>query len=462
MARIPRVAVAAPSSGCGKTTISTGIMSAFAERYNVQGFKIGPDYIDPSYHTAATGRVSRNLDTWMLSAAQVKRIFALAQHGADVCVIEGVMGLFDGYDGLTERGSTAEASKILSAPVILVINAEKVARSAAAIALGFRDFDPAVSIAGVIVNNVGSERHARWVTEAIEAIGMQVIGCVPRMEKLNVPERHLGLFIAEERSAATNLFVQEAASVVKKYVDMEKVFAIAESAPDFEFAFSESPATPQTTLRIAVARDEAFCFYYEDNLDLLRDFGAEIVFFSPLRDAELPPNISGIYLGGGYPELYASQLAANSSLRAAIKEAARRHIPIYAECGGLMFLTRHFENQDGQKFPMLDIISGHAQMSPRLTLGYREAETLRDNILLPKGATIRGHEFHYSEWIRLDENSSPAYAIKSRDKNDVQQEGFADDHILASYVHVHFESNPSLAQNFVNACQKYKKENYVA
>lgn len=457
MTHIPRIVIAAPSSGGGKTTITTGLMAVFAEGCVVQGFKVGPDYIDPGYHTAAAGRISRNLDTWMLSREQVQQIFARAQQGADLSIIEGVMGLFDGYDGLTEQGSTAEVAKLLSAPVILVIDAAKMSRSAAAIALGFRQFDPDLRAAGVIVNNVGGEKHAQWVTEAIESIGMPVLGCVPRMAKLDVPERHLGLFIAAERETATNLFIQEAAAVVKKCVDVEKVLSIAQSAPVLEIASPEPRPAASTKLRIAVARDEAFCFYYEDNLDLLRDMGAEIVFFSPLRDSALPENTAGIYLGGGYPELYAPQLAENFALRAALKESARQKMPVYAECGGLMFLTRCLVDQNGQEHAMTDIIPGYARMTERLSMGYREAKTLRDTILLPKDQVFRGHEFHYSEWIQPPETQSPAYAIKLRDGNDIRAEGFASDNILASYVHVHFAGNPAIAKNFVKACQAWQK-----
>jgi cobyrinic acid a,c-diamide synthase len=456
MAAIPRIVIAAPASGSGKTTITTGIMAALSERYRVQGFKVGPDYIDPGYHTAATGRISRNLDTWMVSKDEVKNIFMRAQRNADICVIEGVMGLFDGYDGITEQGSTAEVAKLLSAPVILVIDAGKMARSAAAIALGFRDFDSDLNVAGVIVNNVGSEKHAQWVTEAIESIGMKVIGCVPRTDKLNVPERHLGLFVAEERDAATKSFIQEAAAVVKKNVDVEKIFSIAESAPVLDTALpAEGRITAQKNLRIAVARDEAFCFYYEDNLDLLRDCGAEIVFFSPLHDAHIPQNISGLYLGGGYPELYAEQLAANESLRAEIKSAAKKNLPIYAECGGLMFLTQKFLDAQGNEYVMSGVIAGHTRMTDRLVMGYREVESVNDSILLSKGATLRGHEFHYSEWLQPDGLSSSAYAINMRDRNEVRREGFASGNILASYIHAHFACDPILTKNFVNACQRW-------
>ncbi len=459
---LPRIVIAAPSSGSGKTTITAGIMSALAERYRAQGFKVGPDYIDPGYHTAATGRISRNLDTWMVEKNQVKNIFARAGQNADVCVIEGVMGLFDGYDGLTERGSTAEVAKLLSAPVILVIDAKKMARSAAAIALGFRDFDSALNLAGVIVNNVGSESHARWVTDAIESIGLPVIGCVPRAEKLNVPERHLGLYMAGERESVTKAFILEAAEIIKQYVDMEKIFAIAKSAPEngiqslltLETQRQESLESVKT--RIAVARDEAFCFYYEDNFDLLRDCGAEVVFFSPLHDAHLPQNISGIYLGGGYPELYAEQIASNESIRAEIKSAIESGIPTYAECGGLMSLAEYFMDADGVQRPMIGLLAGFTRLTGKLKMGYREVSAREGNFLLAKDETARGHEFHYSEWIRPTSDPDFAYLIQPRAGGEAKPEGFARKNLLASYVHLHFASNPNLARNFVRACEEWK------
>jgi cobyrinic acid a,c-diamide synthase len=454
MTQIPRVLIAAPSSGSGKTTITAGIMAALSERYRVQGFKVGPDYIDPGYHTAATGRISRNLDTWMVDQEQVKNIFARAGSDADVCVIEGVMGLFDGYDGLTERGSTAEVAKLLSAPVILVIDAGKMARSAAAIALGFRDFDSDLNVAGVIVNNVGSETHARWVTEAIEAIGINVIGCMPRAEELNVPERHLGLFMAGERESATTAFIHEAAEIANRHVDMEKIFLLAKSATEIQLNTKDTKVTKEKSIEIAVARDEAFCFYYEDNLDLLREHGAEVVFFSPLHDEHLPPNISGIYLGGGYPELYAKQLADNKSLREELRGKILAGLPTYAECGGLMTLTEYFVDKSGIEYPMLGILSGFTRLTHELKMGYREVSALEPNLMLDKDEKARGHEFHYSEWIKPEGSDAFAYAIQSRMGGEAKSEGFAKKNLLASYVHLHFASNPNLAQNFVNACKQ--------
>jgi cobyrinic acid a,c-diamide synthase len=302
---IPRLVIGAPASGSGKSTVSTGLMAALAREQIVQGFKVGPDYIDPGYHTAATNRPSRNLDTWMMPINEVKGTFARGVRGASIAVVEGVMGLFDGYDAATERGSTAEVAKLFHAPVILVLDVGKMARSAGALALGYRDFDPALNVAGVICNNVGSEKHARWVTQAVESIGLPVLGCLPRHDALAIPERHLGLHTAAERTAEVEAFLAHAADLVARHVDLVRVQAIAGRAPAMEL-HDTLPAPPERPLaRIAVARDEGFCFYYEDNFDWLRSEGAELIFFSPIHDSALPEGVSGVYLGGGYPELYA-------------------------------------------------------------------------------------------------------------------------------------------------------------
>jgi cobyrinic acid a,c-diamide synthase len=337
---MPRLVIAAPASGCGKSTVATGLMAALSADYTVQGFKVGPDYIDPMYHTAATGRVSRNLDTWIVPHAQVKATFAHATAGADLAIIEGVMGLFDGYEARTESGSTAEVAKLLRAPVILVLDVGKMARSAGAMALGYRDFDPQLDVAGVICNRVGSARHAQWVTEAVEAVGLPVLGCIPRSEGLKIPERHLGLYTAVERSAEVEAFLGHAKGLMAQHVDLYRLWDIARRAAAFEvgqdaiLSHDRRPRAP--TVRLAVARDEAFCFYYEDNLYLLRAAGAEIVSFSPLRDAALPEGAAGLYLGGGYPELYAAQLVQNEPMQDAIRAAHEAGLPIYAECGGLI------------------------------------------------------------------------------------------------------------------------------
>jgi len=447
----PRFVLAAPSSGSGKTTLAVGLMSAFAEQMTVQAYKVGPDYIDPGYHTAATGRPSRNLDTWMVSTERVKELFSWGQHGAEISIIEGVMGLYDGYDGRTESGSTAEVSKLLSAPVVLVIDAGSMARSAGAVALGFRQFDLQLDLAGVILNNVAGTAHAQWLTEAIQSVGLQVLGCVPSSQSLRVPERHLGLYTAGERSTATHQFIEAARNVIRQYVDLSALEAIARAAPDIPVM--RQPTYKKPTTRIAVARDEAFCFYYEDNFELLREAGAELVFFSPLHGQALPVGVNGLYLGGGYPELYAAQLADNKSMRASLKSAITNGIPTYAECGGLMSLTEYFVDESGAEFPMMGILPGFTQLTDKLKMGYREVVSLQSNPLLDKDEKARGHEFHYSNWLRPKESNNFAYAIQPRPGGEPQSEGFLKQNLLASYVHLHFASNPNLARNFVRACQ---------
>jgi cobyrinic acid a,c-diamide synthase len=452
----PRFVLAAPSSGSGKTTLATGLMSAFAERMTVQAYKVGPDYIDPGYHTAATGRPSRNLDTWMIPTERVKELFSRSAVNADICIIEGVMGLFDGYDGRTESGSTAEVAKLLSAPVVLVIDAGSMARSAAAIALGFKTFDPHLNLAGVILNNVAGAAHAQWLTEAVQSVGLTVLGCVPRSENLSVPERHLGLYMAGERTTATQKFIEAAKAVVCQNIDLSALETLARSAPEFESGVRTLCVPTSGDVRIGVARDEAFCFYYEDNFDLLREAGAELIFFSPLHDSSLPPNLSGLYLGGGYPELYAAQLAQNQSMRTELKSAIESGIPTYAECGGLMSLTESYFDEAGIEYPMLGVLPGSTRLTGKLKMGYREVVGLESSPLLEKGQTARGHEFHYSEWIRPEDSNSFAYEIQSRMGGEAQPEGFARNNLLASYVHLHFASNPNLARNFVAAYRAFQ------
>ena len=453
----PRLVIAAPSSGSGKSTVATGLMAALARDRVVQGFKVGPDYIDPGYHTAATGRPSRNLDTWMVPVNAVENTLARGVQGADVAIIEGVMGLFDGYDAKTERGSTAEVAKLFNAPVVLVLDVGKMARSAGALALGYRDFDPDLNVAGAICNNVGSEKHGVWVTQAIESIGLPVLGCVPRHAALHIPERHLGLHTAAERSAEVHSFLEHAAQLVERHLDLERLLDIARSASPLEIDGGLPLIPPRPLARLAIARDEAFCFYYEDNLDWLRAAGAELVFFSPLHDETLPAGIDGIYFGGGYPELYARPLSANHSMMQAIRHAAGRRMPIYAECGGLMYLTESVTDLEGEVHPMVDVAPGRTQMADQLTMGYRRVETVQDTLLLGRGKETRGHEFHYSDWVDRPDDLSPAYRVSPRLGESVRVEGYASDNLLASYVHLHFGSHPDLARNFVEASIRWRK-----
>ncbi|KFD40465.1 cobyrinic acid a,c-diamide synthase, partial [Peptococcaceae bacterium SCADC1_2_3] len=350
----PRVVIAGVQSGVGKTTIATGLMAAMAEKgYRVQGFKAGPDYIDPGYHTAATGNVSRNLDCWMLPEACLKELFLRAAKGTDLAVIEGVMGLYDGYSGRTEAGSTARLAKLLDAPVILVVDANGMARSAAALVLGYKNFDPALNLSGVIFNHVGSEKHYQTLSEAVaEKTGLKTLGYLPKNAALKMPERHLGLLPADEREELT-AHLNKLAQAMAEFLNLEEILSVAKSAPPLDYPEqSIFPAGQQKKVRIAVARDAAFNFYYQDALDLLAAWGAELVYFSPLVDSSLPQNIQGVYLGGGFPEMFLEPLARNYSMVESIRRAHKKNMPIYAECGGLMYLSEGIIDFAGSFYPI--------------------------------------------------------------------------------------------------------------
>lgn len=449
----PCIVIAAPHSGSGKTTLSCGLMASLARTHTVQAFKCGPDYIDPAYHAVATGRPSRNLDTWLMPHHAVRQTYSRAMVDADIAIIEGVMGLYDGYDALTEAGSTAEIAKLLGAPVILVIDVGKMARSAGAIALGCQQFDRDLTIGGVICNNVASDTHARWVREAIESIGIPVLGCVPRTPEITLPERHLGLHTAHEQTNPSAL-IEQIADVITQHIDLEHIWKIAQSASTLYVEPESLSIYPKATTKIAVARDKAFNFYYEDNIELLKRAGAEIVFFSPLIDSQLPSDIHGLYIGGGYPELYPEALSNNTSLLTQMQSMIEDGIPTYAECGGLMLLTEAFVDRQGQTYKLAGAISGTTTMSDKLNMGYRTITAQQDTLLLHAQETMRGHEFHYSKWD-ID-HTNPAYHITPRYNMQHTPEGYTHKHVLASYVHLHFASNPDLAMRFVTACNAWQ------
>jgi cobyrinic acid a,c-diamide synthase len=430
-------------------------MAALAEHWIVQGYKIGPDYIDPGYHTRATGRISRNLDSWMVPIPDMLNSFGRAADNADIAIIEGVMGLYDGYNAVSEEGSTALAAKVLKSPVVLVIDVGKMARSAGAIALGYRDFDRDLNMAGVICNRVGSSKHAQWVTEAVEGVGIPVLGTIPKSANLRIPERHLGLYMAEERDEEVEELIQTCREIFSENIDLDRIWSLAKTAGPLDIDLSP-PEQKIGKVRIAVARDEAFCFYYEDNLDLLRQAGAEIVFFSPLRDHRLPENVRGVYLGGGYPELYARQLSDNSRILEDIRMMVGEGMPLYAECGGLMVLTEYLLDLEGEKHAMLGLIPGHAEMISKLVMGYRQITALQDSVLMKIGDQARGHEFHYSRWVRSENENAFAYQTSPRIGESVIEAGFIQGNLLASYIHIHFASNPDLAMNFVSFCSNWK------
>src|SRR4051812_26871370 len=396
---LPRIAVAAPHSGSGKTTFTLGLLAALRRRgLAVQPFKAGPDFIDPSHHSAVCGRVSRNLDTWMCDAATVAEVFERAARDADISVVEGVMGLYDGFGPDEERGSTAHLAKLLSAPVVLVIDAARMATSAAAVALGLQQFDAGVTIAGVVFNNVGSEGHYAWLRGALEArTGLRAFGYLRFDAALRMEERHLGLVPAAERAAGTALH-ERLRDEFDRHVDLDGIIAAARAAParasGAARVFRTRGGAP---VRIGVARDAALNFYYQENLDLLECLGAETVPFSVLDAEALPPGLHGLYLGGGFPEMFAAAIAANAPMRAAIRDFFAAGRAIYAECGGLMILCDALVDFDGRRHPMLGLVPATAVMRrDRLSLGYVEAEALHDTLIARAGARYRAQTFHHS------------------------------------------------------------------
>lgn len=447
---IPRLLIAGTHSGVGKTTVTVGVLAALRRRgLRVAPFKVGPDYLDPGYHQAAAGRASAPLDAWMLGESGVRESFARGAAGLDVAVIEGMMGLHDGADPETDAGSTAQIAKLLQCPVLLVLDGSALARSAGAVALGYRSFDPDVRLAGVILNRVSGEGHAAYLRPAIErGANLPVLGWLPPEPEATIPERHLGLVSAGE---AKNLETRVArlADLIEAHLDLDQLLELARSAPPLSLPVPARVKAEPPRARIAVARDEAFCFYYPDNLALLEAAGAEIVPFSPLRDTVLPPGAQGLYLGGGYPELHAARLSENSAIRAAIADAARSGLPLYAECGGFMYLCESLTDLAGCSHTMAGLLPGRCVMEARLqAIGYREAALRRDGVLGPAGTLLRGHEFHHSRYAGPLGPEQAAFDAGGR------AIGYASGSVLASYVHLHFGSNPSAARHFVDAAER--------
>lgn len=459
----PRLVIAAVQSGAGKTTVATGLMAALARRgLQVQPFKVGPDYIDPTYHTAATGRPSRNLDGWMCSSDTVRTLFARAAAGADIALIEGVMGLFDGAGATSEEGSTAQMAKWLAAPVLLVVDARGMARSGAALVQGLKGFDPALRIAGVIFNNVGSESHYKLLCDAVRAYVRDVepVGYLPKQAEIRAPERHLGLVPSYEQPQVA-AYLDSLAGLVARTVDLDAVLHLARDRcrplPVPATGLFPAGAPPAGRVRIGLARDAAFHFYYEDGLDLLRSLGAELVEFSPLRDRALPAGLDALYMGGGFPEVYRQELAANAPLRTAIRQAIAAGLPVYAECGGLMFLTEAIVDAEGGEWPMVGAIPVKARMQKRLaSLGYVKAAIQAETLLGGPGETLKGHEFHWSVVDGHPDGWPPAYLATTR-RGGTRAEGFCRPNLLASYVHVHFAANPQAAARFLQAARRYRE-----
>jgi cobyrinic acid a,c-diamide synthase len=448
------VVIAGAASGVGKTTVAAAIMGALTARgYKVQPFKVGPDYIDPSYHSVVCGVPCRNLDSWLLTAEAIQELFHRAMVGKDIAVIEGVMGLYDGATGDDEAGSTAQLAKLLGLPVVLVVDASKASRSVGAIALGFKVFDPALHLAGVILNGIASDLHLALARPSLDRAGVRYLGYMPGRQEFTLPERHLGLVPTAEGSVAAayyhHLAMQAAATVA-----LDHLLAVAAGAAVPEAhahrLFPAASVTPQAA--IAVAMDQAFHFYYPDSLDLLTAWGAELVPFRLLDDATLPPHASGVYIGGGFPELFAEPLSANVSMRASIRAAAARGLPIYAECGGLMYLGQSLEDLEGRSYAMAGVVPGRSVIKGgRLTLGYRTLRARQSTCLLAAGETVRGHEFHFSSMADGTAAGPAAYEVLDQPG---RREGFVVQNVLASYMHIHLGSKASLAPRFVATCAR--------
>ncbi len=452
---IPRLVIAAPHSHAGKTTVTLAILAALVRQgMHVAPFKVGPDYIDPQLHRRAAGRPSYNLDTYLVPAKRVRDTFWRVAHSADIAIVEGVMGLFDGSSPTSRVGSTAEVAELLQAPVVLVIDAAGMAASVGALIRGFRTYDPAVQVAGVLLNRLGGAGHYRYLIPAIEREGIEVLGYLPQDLQLEIPERHLGLLPASEEDRVTPL-LGRLADLVERYVDLDDLVHLARTAPPVA---STTPAVPHATsarVRIAWAQDEAFHFVYQENLDLLTAAGVEIVPFRPLYDAALPDDIDAIWLVGGFPELFAAQLAANASMQAALRACAERGLPIYAECGGFMYLCEWLEDQHGARHPQVGLIPGGTRMTERLQqFGYAEATFLQDTFFGPAGTTVRGHRFHYSIYEPAPTSPACAYRIVRARTGEEHLEGFHIHNVLATYFHLHLGSQPQMVRSFVDFCHR--------
>lgn len=458
MADYPRLVIAGTSSGVGKTTATLAILAALRERgRRVQPFKAGPDFIDPSHHRAATGRPSRNLDGWMLGKDLNRSIFARAAADADISIIEGMMGLFDGSSPLNDIGSTAELAKQLEAPVILVVDGSAMARSAAAMVAGYARFDPLLRVAGVLFNRVGSDGHYQLLKAAVEQeTDVVAVGYLRPDSALAISDRHLGLVMAMEQTDGQPY--RQLARAASDTVDLDRIEALAQSCNTLSAVVSQPVNRCQSrAVRIGVAQDHAFCFYYPDNLEALEAAGAEVILFSPLHDDALP-DVEMLYLGGGYPELYAEALTGNIAMRAAIKLFAERGGVIYGECGGLMYLTESIRDCDGQSHKMVGVFPAEAVMrKTSLTLGYRTVENSRRCILGDVGVTVRGHEFHCSTLVARGPLQY-ACALSDAEGCSKGQDGFTSGNVLALYTHPHFASQPALAASLVESAARTARQ----
>ncbi|MEH2395673.1 MAG: cobyrinate a,c-diamide synthase [Nostoc sp.] len=450
------VIIAGERSGVGKTTVTLTLLASLRRRDRlVQSFKVGPDYIDPMFHQHVTSRACRNLDPVLTSEAYVQQCFALHSQLSEYALVEGVMGLFDGIghgqekQKSTDFASTAHIARLLDLPVVLVIDCSRLSGSVAAIAHGYQSFDPRIKIAGVVLNRVGSDRHLSLLKDSLEPLQLPILGVLRRQDNITIPDRHLGLVPTAELPEL-NALIDRLADLGDTCFDWQRLLPLLKSKP---LPHPSHPSHPPSSIRIAVARDRAFNFYYQDNLDLLQQLGAELVFWSPLEDAGIPKDVQGMYFGGGFPEVFAQQLAENTSVRDAVKTAIIKGMPTVAECGGLMYLCEQIIDFEGKSWSMAGVLPTSAVMGGRLTLGYRRAVALQDNILVKAGTTVYGHEFHRS---RL--TLTPTQPLFETSRYDCEEnmgcEGWGlPANVHASYVHLHWGESGEIPQRFIKQCK---------
>jgi cobyrinic acid a,c-diamide synthase len=446
------IIIAGDRSGVGKTTVTLALLAALHQRrQQVQSFKVGPDYIDPMFHTYITGRACRNLDPILTSEDYVQQCFSRHSQDMPYALTEGVMGLFDGALGTSDVGSTAHVARLLKIPVVLVLNCSSISRSIAAIVHGFCTFDSRVRVAGVILNQVGSDRHLELLSQALEPLNLPILGVLRRQDNITIPDRHLGLVPTAELSQLDTI-VERLAHLGETCFDWSKLLPLLECG---ERITDPEPEPPTAKIRLAIAQDKAFSFYYADNLTILQQLGAELVPWSPLRDRTLPENIQGLYFGGGFPEVFAAELAENSVAQQAVKSSILAGIPTYAECGGLMYLCEKIVDFNEQDYPMTGILPTAAAMEKRLTLGYRQATALQDSPLVKEGDRFWGHEFHRSSLTFAP--IQPLLALQGYDARLLPPEGWQRYQVHASYIHVHFGAQLQLAKRLLQRCKDWNR-----
>ncbi|MGE0472539.1 MAG: cobyrinate a,c-diamide synthase [Nitrospirales bacterium] len=458
---LPRLVIAGTHSGVGKTTVTLALLAGFRSRgRTVQPFKAGPDFIDPGHHQLASGRESHNLDSWMLGACWNRSTFQRAAEDADLSIIEGMMGLFDGSSPINDIGSSAEIAKQLKAPVLLVVDGSAMARSAAAMVLGYANFDPELTIAGVVFNRIRSESHYQLLREAVEKeTNVSIVGYLRADSELTIPDRHLGLPTALEEEGSA--WYAKSIQATMNTLDFPRIEQLAQASPDWEEPVvtkdSQSAEPIETSLKIAVAHDPAFCFYYPENLFLLSQAGGRVVRFSPMNDAKLPVGVDMLYLGGGYPEVYASVLEQNAEMRSSIAAFIRQGGVAYAECGGLLYLSRSLQDFEGKVYDMVGVLPCDAVMSrTRMTLGYRELTLTRTGLLGEKGKRVRGHEFHYSHLENLGDVDY-AGSMTDAQGNDRGGDGMIVNNGVALYTHLHFGSHPQVPSALMQASRNQRR-----